>query len=139
MKKVRFPLVVIFVLLITAFFTAACSIIKPSESKLSYPIGIETSDGFTEIIPAGKELPTVYSETYSNQEDQQDTVNIQISQQRKEGMEKIVDVVVPIPAKGEGEVEVLITVKIDADKKLRVKASVMDSNQVKEFGPFPVE
>ena len=126
--------------LFSSFFLSGCSTIKPkSDVKLNYSIGINTTEGYTEMIPAGQILPTLFSETYSNEEDKQETVAIEISQKRTEGIEKIVDVEVPIPQKSEGEVEMLITVKVDANKMLTVKASVMETGLVKEFGPFPVE
>lgn len=132
----------VFLILLLSLFLSGCSAIKPKADatpKLTYSIGINTSEGYTEMIPAGQTLPTLFSETYSNEEDRQETVGIEISQKRTEGIEKIVDVEVPIPQKSEGEVEMLITVKVDANKMLTVKTSVMETGLVKEFGPFPVE
>ncbi|MEP7074220.1 MAG: Hsp70 family protein [Acidobacteriota bacterium] len=138
-KTIRFS---VFLILLSSLLWSGCSMLGTKTApaaKLSYSIGINTTDGYTEMIPAGQALPTLFSETYSNEEDKQETVAIEISQKRDDGIEKIVDVEVPIPARSEGEVEMLITVKVDANKMLTVKSSVMESGQVKGFGPFPVE
>lgn len=106
---------------------------------LKYPIGIETSVGFSEMIPASRKLPFVYSESFSNAQDNQKTVQITLSQKTPEGMEKIVVVDVDIPPQKQGTVHILITLKIDKDKNLTIKSSVMETGLIKTFGPVPVQ
>lgn len=113
-------------------------------ATLTYPISIETVDGLSEMVSADKQLPVVYSETFVFDKDDkfdpniaQDRASITISQKTPAGDESIVDVDVAIPPKQ--TVNILVTVKIDQDKMLRVKASVMETGLVKEYGPFPVQ
>jgi molecular chaperone DnaK (HSP70) len=106
---------------------------------LSYAIGINTSQGFSEMVAAGKTLPHTYSESFSNYLDNQKTVQIELSQKTPEGVEKIVVVDVEIPPQKKATVHVLITLKIDKSKNLTIKSSVMETGLVKTFGPFPVQ
>ncbi|MEP6848840.1 MAG: hypothetical protein ABI999_08275, partial [Acidobacteriota bacterium] len=69
----------VFLILLSSLFWSACSSVTPKiepTAKLTYSIGINTTDGYTEMIPAGQALPTLFSETYSNEEDKQETVAI---------------------------------------------------------------
>jgi len=115
------------------------SSVSGQTAKLKYAIGIQTSQGFSPMIPAGKVLPTVYSETFANYKDDQQEVAIQLYQQLPEGTEKITDLRVPIPKGPTGTVRVILTLRVDAKKQLSIKASVMDTGLVKEFGPFTVQ
>ena len=110
-----------------------------ADNKLQYPLGIETAQGFSEMVAAGKKLPTIYSETFANYLDGQKTISIALSQKHPEGIEKIADVSIDIPAKPKATVKVILTLKIDANRKLTIKAVVMDTGAVTAFGPYPVQ
>ncbi len=112
---------------------------QANSTTLKYPIGIDTSVGFSEMIPAATKLPIVYSESFSNALDTQKTVQITLSQKTPEGMEKIIVVDVDIPPQKKATVHVLITLKIDKTKNLTVKSSVMETGLIKTFGPVPVQ
>jgi molecular chaperone DnaK (HSP70) len=112
---------------------------QDEKPTLKYPIGIDTSDGFSEMIAASKPLPLVYSESFSNYRDNQKTVQIALSQKTPEGMEKIIVIDVEIPPQPKATVHVLVTLKIDKYKNLTVKSSVTETGAVKTFGPVPVE
>ena len=113
--------------------------VEPYQTALRFSIGINTSEGFSEMIPAGKKLPTVYSETFSNYKDDQESVALDLFQKLPEGVEKITDLRVPIPKKPKATVRVVVTLRINAQRQLIIKATVMDSTLVQEFGPFPVQ
>lgn len=130
---------IIFSAIFTILFLGATASFAQTEKKLKYTLGIETSQGFSEMIPANKNLPTIYSETFANYLDGQKSIAITLSQKHPEGIEKIADVSIEIPAKPKATVKVILTLKIDADRKLVVKAVVMETGAVTEFGPYPVQ
>ncbi len=106
---------------------------------LKYAIGIDTSVGFSEMIPASTKLPIVYSEPFSNAQDNQKTVQITLSQKTPEGIERIIFVHVDIPPQKKATVHVLITLKIDKNKNLTIKSSVVETGLIKTFGPVLVK
>jgi molecular chaperone DnaK (HSP70) len=110
-----------------------------SAASLRYPIGIETSEGFSEMIAANKPLPLTYSETFANSQDNQSNVSVELFQKTASGMEKIVEVRIDIPPRPTAKASVIITLKISAKKELRVKGTVTETGWVKEYGPFPVQ
>jgi molecular chaperone DnaK (HSP70) len=113
----------------------------PKTAKLRYPIGIQTvGEEFSELIPSGKPLPTVFSETFSTGADDQETVQIAIWQKTDHGLELVTDILVKeLPRAPKATVRVVVTLTIDGSKNLRVKATVVDTAKVHEFGPYPVK
>jgi len=113
---------------------------KMSET-LREPIGIVTlADAFTEIIPAGSELPHTFSETFANAADNQPGITITLAQKQPSGTEKIAAVTIDnLPKRPQGMLHVVVTIKVSRKKELTLKATVSETGYVKEFGPFPVE
>lgn len=112
---------------------------QATDETLKYGIGIDTLNGFALMVPAKRKLPVVYSETFANAEDNQKSVQIELSQQMPEGAEKIAVVNVEIPPRAKGKASIIVTLKIDRNKNLTIKVSVMETSLIEEFGPFPVQ
>jgi molecular chaperone DnaK (HSP70) len=111
----------------------------PAAATLTRPIGILTTVGFSEMIPAGATLPKTYSDSFGNAKDNQTAIEITIAQKDATGTEKIVVAVIDkLPPRPKGKLNVIVTITVDINKQLRLKATVPDSGYIKELGPFPV-
>jgi molecular chaperone DnaK (HSP70) len=125
------------------FVLLLCSTLEVSAATpaLKKPIGIVTQGGvFSEMIPAGKALPSTYSDSFGNAEDNQRAIEITIGQKDASGMEKIVVAIIDnLPQRSKGKLSVIVTVTVDSQKQLRVKATVPETGYIKQFGPFPVQ
>jgi hypothetical protein len=109
---------------------------KPSIQK---PIGIMTSTGFSEMIPAGAVLPHTHSESFGNAADNQTAIEITIVQRDAMGSEKIVLAVIDnLPPRPKAKLSVIVTITVDPSRNLRLKATVPETAYIKEFGPFPL-
>lgn len=115
--------------------------VSAADPALKKPIGILTAgDVFSEMIPAGKTLPSVYSDSFGNAEDNQKAIQITIAQKDKSGMEKIMVANIDnLPKRPKGKLSVIVTITVDGQKQLRLKATVPETGYIKQFGPFPVE
>ena len=127
--------------LVFALLLGSCLPSAAAPPTLKKPIGIITAgDVFSEIIAAGTPLPRTYSDSFGNAYDDQTAVEITIAQKDASGMEKIfVATIDGLPKRPKGKLNVIVTVTVDAQKQLRLKATVPDTGYVKQFGPLPVE
>jgi hypothetical protein len=133
-------------LLVVAISLTSCSRVQnilepappdpPKDAKLSFPIGLETSDGFTELISTTHGLPAGGSERLVFDKDDKDIATITVIQPSGTLKEKIAEV--DIKVEKHKEANIVITVTVDSTKMLKLKTSVMETGAVKEFGPFPV-
>ena len=124
-----------------AFLLGSCGHMgtPAASSSLKKPIGIMTVTGFSEMIPAGKNLPQTYSESFGNATDNQDAIRITIVQKDASGSEQILVADIDnLPPRPKGKLNVIVTLTVDATKQLRLKATVPETAYVKQFGPFPV-
>ena len=111
----------------------------PASASLKKAIGIMTLTGFSEMIPAGKTLPQTYSESFGNAADNQAAIRITIVQRDSSGTEQILVADIDnLPPRPKGKLNVIVTVTVDANKQLRLKATVPETAYIKQFGPFPV-
>jgi molecular chaperone DnaK (HSP70) len=136
-KALSFCLVV----LTSAWAVSLTSLAKPAPpATLQKPLGILIAGGvIREVMPAGKELPATYSESFGNYEDNQKTIKITLVQSDASGQEIVMSAFIDnLPPRAKGKLVVIVTVKVDAAKQLRLKAMVPDSGYVKEIGPLPV-
>jgi molecular chaperone DnaK (HSP70) len=110
----------------------------PSKGQtLTFPLGIKTVDGFVPLIKTSESLPRVYSETFSTGQDDQQRVQVKLSQKREGGFETVCDVIITgLPKMKKGLVRIIVTLEIDRKKKLRVKATVQQTAKVTRYGPF---
>lgn len=110
---------------------------------LASPLGITAIAGghedFFEVVPAGHALPHTYSETYTTQSETQDRVEVAISQKHDSGVERIASISLRVPPRPPETPQVIVTLRIDAQKRLRVKTTTIETGTVKEYGPFPLE
>ena len=110
---------------------------------LDAPLGITAIAGgeedFFVVVPAGQQLPHTYSETYTTQYADQDRVEVAVSQKTRYGLERIVDLRMRVPLRPPGTSQVTVTLKIDERKQLAIKLTAIETGEVKEYGPFPVE
>lgn len=106
---------------------------------LKKSIGIMTASGFSEMIPAGKGLPQVYSDSFGNAEDNQSAIRITIVQKDSSGSEQIVVADIDkLPPRPKGKLNVIVTITVDTNKQRRLKATVPETAYIQNFGPFPV-
>jgi molecular chaperone DnaK (HSP70) len=114
---------------------------RGTEGRLDFPIGIVTAgDSFSELLPAGTQLPKLFSETFGNAMDNQKSISIELVQRRPEGIEQIAMIIVSdIPPAPKGVLQITVTVTVNRDKELRVKATIPEKGYVREYGPFPVQ
>jgi hypothetical protein len=111
-----------------------------SQEQLAHPIGIATASGqFTEVIPSGKQLPTVFSDSFTITDEDQSAVSVHLSQKRPEGIEKIAVIDLGIPRLKIGETACLLTLTVDERKQLRVKVRIAGREGFEEYGPYLVE
>jgi molecular chaperone DnaK (HSP70) len=121
------------------FLSCAHSHASSTEASLTRAIGIMTLTGFSEMIPAGKNLPQTYSETFGNAADNQAAIRITIVQADRTGTEQILVADIDnLPARPKGKLNVIVTITVDVNKQLRLKATVPETGYVKQFGPLPV-
>lgn len=98
-----------------------------------------TASGFSEMIPAGKGLPQVYSDSFGNAEDNQSAIRITIVQKDSSGSEQIVVADIDkLPPRPKGKLNVIVTITVDTNKQRRLKATVPETAYIQNFGPFPV-
>jgi molecular chaperone DnaK (HSP70) len=117
---------------------AGMSVLSATPS-LKKPIGILTTVGFSEMIPAGQNLPRTYSESFGNATDNQSAIRITIVQKDNSGTEMIVVADIDnLPKRLKGKLNVIVTITVDANKQLRMKATVPETGYIKQFGPFTV-
>ena len=119
----------------------SCAVVNlfSATASLTKPVGILTTVGFSEMIPAGQSLPRTYSDSFGNATDNQSAIEITIAQKDASGTEKIVVAVIDkLPPRPKGKLNVIVTITVDANKQLRLKATVPETGYVKQFGPFPV-
>jgi len=125
-----------------ALFCSLGSLPRASAATaLKRSIGIITAGGvYSEIVPAGTPLPHIYSSSFGNATDNQTAVEITIAQKGAGGTEKIlVAVIDQLPKRPKGKLSMILTVTIDAQKQLRLKATVPETGYLKQFPPLPVE
>ena len=90
------------------------------------------------MIPAGKGLPQVYSDSFGNAEDNQSAIRITIVQKDSSGSEQIVVADIDkLPPRPKGKLNVIVTITVDTNKQLRLKATVPETAYIKNFGPSP--
>ncbi len=110
---------------------------------LQDPLGItvvqDGKENFHELIAAEQKLPQTLSQTFTTDSPTQTQVEVTLSQKHSSGLEKVATMVMDVPARPAGTSQVIVTLKISAEKKLRLKATAIETGQVKEFGPYPVE
>ena len=108
--------------------------------RLDYPVGVVTlAEPFSELIPAGVALPRLFSDTFGNAEDNQQSVGIKIVQRRPEGTETIASLTIDdLPPAPKGMLHITLTISINREKELRVKATITEKGYVREYGPVPV-
>jgi molecular chaperone DnaK (HSP70) len=108
---------------------------------LELPIGIKTLDSkFTPLIQAGTMLPITHSEVFGNAEDNQKGIEVNLSQQRPDGLEIVASIYADeLPPRPKGKLSGVVTLSVNAMKELKVKVTVVDTGFVKEYGPFPVK
>jgi hypothetical protein len=113
----------------------------PSRAVLDKPLGIETAAGaLTEVVPAGRQLPYTWSETFANEEDNQDAISIALAQRHASGPRRVVAIHLHgLPPRPRGMLKVSVTFRIDGAKRLHVTAGAARPGYVKEFGPFPLQ
>ena len=91
------------------------------------------------MIPAGQSLPRTYSESFGNATDNQTAIRITIVQRDASGTEQIVVADIDnLPHRPKGKLNVIVTITVDANKQLRMKATVPETGYIKQFGPFAV-
>jgi len=111
-----------------------------ARTALQYALGITALTGFEEIIPGGKSLPTLYSETYATSSDDQKVFQVSLGQKRTAGVEKICEFTVDgVPPGPKVTQTFIVTVEIDAMKMMRVKTRIQSTGAIREFGPFLLE
>ena len=113
---------------------------QPEAAVLKRHLGIVAVDKNGQnifiLVPAGTELPNVYSNIFTNESDGQNKVEITLCQQHPEGIEIVTNIVEKIPPNEKSTVQVVVTLMIDKKKNLRVKTTIADTARVKEYGPF---
>jgi molecular chaperone DnaK (HSP70) len=105
------------------------------------PVGIITvGDTLTEIFPAGKPLPALFSETFATSSDGQTTVRLALGQRRSAGVEKVCDFTIEgIPPASRTTQRAIVTVEVSATKQLTAKVRVQSTGATTTYGPFSVE
>jgi len=113
----------------------------PARAVLDKPLGIETAAGaFTEVVPAGRQLPHTWSETFANDEDNQDAISIALAQRHATGPRRVAAIhLYGLPPRPRGMLKVTVTFRIDAAKRLHLTAAAPRPGYVKQFGPFPLQ
>lgn len=135
----RFPGRVSVFALAALFLSGAFHELSSAGPTLKKPIGIMTTTGFSEMIPAGKALPQTYSESFGNATDNQAAIRMTIVQKDASGSEQIVVADIDkLPPRPKGKLNVIVTITVDANKQLRLKATVPETAYIKQYGPFPV-
>jgi molecular chaperone DnaK (HSP70) len=110
-----------------------------STATLRKPIGITTAgDVFTPLVPAGQRLPFTRSMTFGNATNGREEVMVELAQKDATGTETITSLRIPIPKAANKSLDITVTLIISADKKMKVKTTVAQTGDVKEFGPYPV-
>jgi molecular chaperone DnaK (HSP70) len=108
--------------------------------RLSYPIGIATLNGFTELIPSGTQLPHTFSDVFANAEDGQQGVTINISQKIGNEVKAVADLDVSgFPPKPKGMLKLELTIVVSEKKKLFVYLEGVRHHYSKNWGPFNVD
>lgn|GEM_PF-5637912 len=108
-------------------------------SRLEHAIGIATSaESFTELIPAGRELPTAFAQSFSNAENDQRSIWLKLAQRRYVETEPLTDLTINIPPRPKGTLNITLTLTVSAEKELRVQVAIPESDFAAEYGPFPV-
>ena len=126
---------------LTGILLLLTPLLLAAPATLKKPIGIITvGNVFSEIMPAGTALPHTYSDSFGNAADNQTAVEITIGQKDAGGIEKILVATIDnLPKRPKGKLSVIVTVTVDAEKKLRMKATVPETGYIKQFPPMPVE
>ena len=107
--------------------------------RLEQAIGITTSDeSFTELIPAGRELPTAFAQSFSNADNNQRAVWLRLAQRRYIECEPLTDLAINIPSRPKGTLNITLTLTVNEAKELRLQVTIPESNFAAEYGPFPV-
>lgn len=70
--------------------------------------------------------------------DYRTSLEVRLAQEHAEGLETVVDAMVPVPPAPSGEVQIVVSVRVDGRKRLWLKTTVVQTASVQEFGPFPV-
>jgi hypothetical protein len=109
-----------------------------SSSTLLKAIGITAADGvLTLVVPAGQQLPDTRSQTLTTA-NAAGEVAVTLSQQDASGSAAIAEVRVPIPMVTGTTLDITVTLKISAAKVLRIKTTVNQTAESREFGPWLV-
>ncbi len=119
--------------------SVAESLAPASSSTLLKAIGITAAGGvLTPVVPAGQQLPHTRSQTSRTAANAAGEVAITLSQQDATGSAAIAEVRVPIPAVTGTTLDITVTLTISAAKVLRIKTTVNQTAESREFGPWLV-
>jgi molecular chaperone DnaK len=123
------------ILAISLILFAGCN--PKKEVILNESLCVETKDGCDQIIKQRTKLPTSFTETYSNMEENQSDIEITLYQgedKNLEGNRKIGTFNFPItPSPNAGESRVQITVTIDESKRLTLIAKDLETGRQEEI------
>jgi len=110
---------------------------KADEERLNESICVLTKDECTRIFSRGAKLPASFSDTFSNSEPEQKSVQITLYQgedSRAESNRLIGRFEMPIKqVRQAGEARIQVTIVIDQSKKLTIVAKDSESGEQKEI------
>ena len=105
--------------------------------QLAESICLVTSEGCSRIISQGVKLPTSFSETMTNDEDNQEQLAIELYQgenAKSELNRRLGEVDIPIKKTGKaGKIHIQVTIMIDQSKKISLVVKDFESGYQDEF------
>ncbi len=131
----------VFLLLFIALALVILLRLPREKVLLRHPVGVRTAAGrFTELIPAGAELPFVFSDRFHNAVDFQDAMMIDLMQQVNGASRRLDRVTLEgIPLKPMGMIDVELRLVVGRNKRMRLTVLSEDAGVLRTFGPYRLD